>query len=139
MSEVEDLSDGVSKMHLSTVMFKVNMIGSKPKEWWVDIGATRHICSDKRLFISYNEVKNGKQLYMGNSVTSAIEGKGTTVLKMTSGKEFTLNNMLYVQDICKNLISGPLLSKNGFRLVFESNKFVLTKSGMYVGKGYLSD
>ena len=84
-------------------------------------------------------MKNGKQLYMGNSVTSAIEGKGTTVLKMTSGKEFTLNNMLYVQDICKNLISGPLLSKNGFRLVFESNKFVLTKSGMYVGKGYLSD
>ena len=47
--------------------------------------------------------------------------------------------MLHVPDIRKNLVSGPLLSKNGFRLVFESDKFVLTKSGMYVGKGYLSD
>ena len=47
--------------------------------------------------------------------------------------------MLYIPDIRKNLVSRPLLSKNGFRLVFESDKFVLTKSGMYVGKGYLSD
>ena len=47
--------------------------------------------------------------------------------------------MLHVPNIRKNLVSGPLLSKNGFRLVFESDKFVLTKSGMYVGKGYLSD
>ena len=53
--------------------------------------------------------------------------------------EFTLNNVLYVLDIQKNLVSGYLLSKNGFRLVFEFDKFVLTKNGMYVGKGYMSD
>ena len=38
-----------------------------------------------------------------------------------------------------NLVSGSFLSKNGFRLVFESDKFVLTKNGMYVRKGYMSD
>ncbi|XXG41748.1 hypothetical protein AAC387_Pa01g2150 [Persea americana] len=58
---------------------------------------------------------------------------------MTSGKELTLNNVLHVLDIRKNLVSGSLLSKKGFKLVFESNKFVLTKSGMYMGKGYMSD
>ena len=31
------------------------------------------------------------------------------------------------------------LSKKGFRMVFESDKFVLTKGEMYVGKGYLVD
>ena len=31
------------------------------------------------------------------------------------------------------------MSKKGFRLVFESDKFVLTKSGIYVGKGYMSN
>ena len=36
-------------------------------------------------------------------------------------------------------MSGSLLSKKGFRLVFESDKFVLTKSGIYVGKGYMSN
>ena len=36
-------------------------------------------------------------------------------------------------------MSRLLLSKKGFRLVFESDKFVLIKSGIYVGKGYMSN
>ena len=58
---------------------------------------------------------------------------------MTSSKELTLNNVLYVPKIRKNLVSGSLLSKHGFRMVFESDKVVLTKSGMYVGKGYVTE
>ena len=58
---------------------------------------------------------------------------------MTSKKELTLNNVLYVLEIRKNLVSGLLLSKHGFRMVFESDKVVLTKSGMYVGKGYVTE
>ena len=50
-----------------------------------------------------------------------------------------MKEVLHVPEIRKNLVSGSLLSKNGFRLVFESDKFVLTKNGVYVGKGYLSD
>ena len=74
---------------------------------------------------------------MGNSTTSKIKGIGKVILKMTSGKELTLNDVLHVPDICKNLVYSSLLSKNGFKMVFESNKFVLTKNGVYAGKGYL--
>ena len=74
---------------------------------------------------------------MGNSSVSKIEGKRKVILKWTSGKELTLNDILHVPDICKNLISRSILSKKGFRIVFESDKFVLTEGGMYVGKGYL--
>ena len=56
------------------------------------------------------------------------------VLKITSGKELTLTNVMYVPEIRKNLVSGSLLNSHGFRLVFESDKFVLSKSEMYVGK-----
>lgn len=42
-------------------------------------------------------------------------------------------------DIRKNLMSRTLLNKNGFKLIFESDKFTLSKGGMYLGKGYLSD
>uniref|UniRef100_A0A2N9GZ77 Integrase catalytic domain-containing protein n=1 Tax=Fagus sylvatica TaxID=28930 RepID=A0A2N9GZ77_FAGSY len=91
------------------------------------------------MFSTYQSVGYGEQLFMGNSSTSKVEGKGKVVLKMSSGKELTLNDVLHVPDIRKNLVSGSLLSKNGFQLVFESDKFLLTKSGMLVGKGYLSD
>ena len=47
--------------------------------------------------------------------------------------------ILHVLEIQKDLVSDSLLSKNGFKLVFESDKFSLFKSGMYVGKRYLSN
>ena len=76
---------------------------------------------------------------MGNSATSKIKGQGKVVLKTTFGKELTLTNIFYVLEIQKNLMSGSLLNNHGFRLVFKSNKFVLFESGMYIGKGYMSD
>ena len=53
--------------------------------------------------------------------------------------ELTLTNVLYVPEILKNLEFGLFLNSHGFRMVFKSNKFVLSKSGIYVGKGYMSD
>ena len=47
--------------------------------------------------------------------------------------------MLHVLEIRKNLVSGSLLSKKGFKLVFVSDNFILSKNGVYVGKGYMSN
>ena len=129
--EVDDVSD----MNLSAVVSEVNFIGSNTKEWWVDTGATRHVCSDKKMFSSYQTIDNGEQLFMSNSSSSKVEGQGKVVLKMTSGKELTLNDVLHVPEIRKNLVSGSMLSKKGFKLVFVSDNFILTKKGMYVGRG----
>ena len=93
----ETLSNGVSKMMLSAVVFEVNMV-DKPNEWYVDTRATRHVCSDKSMFSSYTPIR-GKNLLMGNSATSQIEGIGHIILKMTSGKELLLNDVLHVPDI----------------------------------------
>ena len=105
----------------------------------MDIGSTRHVCLDQNLFSSYHPMDNGEEIFMGNSSTSKVVGKGKIILKMTSGRELILNDLLYVPDIRKNLVSCSLLSKNGYKLVIEFDKFVLTKNGMYVGKGYMSN
>ncbi len=39
----------------------------------------------------------------------------------------------------KNLVSGFLLNKTGFKQVLEVDQFVLSKKGMFVGKGYTCD
>ncbi|WKA11227.1 hypothetical protein VitviT2T_028751 [Vitis vinifera] len=136
---IDDITKNVSDIDLTAVVSEVNLVGSNPKEWWIDTGATRHVCSDKKMFSTFEPIENGEKVFMGNSATSEIKGQGKVILKMTSGKELTLTNVLYVPEIRKNLVSGSLLNNHGFRLVFESNKFVLSKSGMYVGKGYMSD
>ena len=38
---------------------------------------------------------------------------------MTSGKEPTLTNVLYVPELRNNLVFGYLLNSHGFQLVFE--------------------
>ncbi|KAI3771505.1 hypothetical protein L6452_02670 [Arctium lappa] len=78
-------------------------------------------------------------MYMGNATTAKVEGRGRVNLKLTSGKELVLTNVLHVPAITKNLISGSTLSNKGFKIVFESDKFVITKGGVYVGKGYLDE
>ncbi|XP_073305794.1 uncharacterized protein [Primulina huaijiensis] len=126
-----------SRLDLSAVILEANLVENS-NEWWVDTGATRHICSSKGMFSTYTP-STGRKLYMGNSATSEVEDTGNVVLKMTSGLEVTLVDALHVPDIRKNLVSGSLLVKHGFRLVFESNKVVLTKSGHFIGKGYLDE
>ncbi|GJV23603.1 retrovirus-related pol polyprotein from transposon TNT 1-94 [Tanacetum coccineum] len=91
------------------MIFEVNLVGSNNSGWWVDTGATRHVCADKSMFHSFIAVDNGEKLYMGNSATADIKGEGDVILKMTSEKELKLTN---------------------------SDKFVLSKNQMYVGKGY---
>ena len=124
--------------NLVAVVTETNMV-SNVKGWWIDTGATRHICGDKNLFSEYKHMDDGEKLYMGNSSASNVEGKGNVLLKFTSGKIVTLTDVLHVPEIRKNLVSGPILSKKGFKLVFESDRFILTKAGMYVGKGYLTE
>uniref|UniRef100_A0A1J3H601 Uncharacterized protein n=1 Tax=Noccaea caerulescens TaxID=107243 RepID=A0A1J3H601_NOCCA len=39
----------------------------------------------------------------------------------------------------KNLISGTLMSKAGFATNFESDKLVLKKFGVFIGRGYVKN
>jgi hypothetical protein len=36
----------------------------------------------------------------------------------------------------KNLVSGSLLCRDGFKVVLELNKVVVSKLGQFIGKGY---
>ena len=61
------------------------------------------------------------------------------MLKMTSGKVLTLNSVLHVPTIRKNLVSATLLVKNRFKCVLVSDKVVISKNDMFIEKGYLNE
>ena len=95
------------------------------------------MCADISLFSSY-QVEWTSSLLTGNGVRAAVHGVGIVDLKFTLGKTVQLKNVQYVPSIRKNLISGSLLCGDGYKLVFESNKFILSKYGTFVSKGYES-
>ncbi|KAF3641596.1 hypothetical protein FXO38_21557 [Capsicum annuum] len=123
---------------LCAMFLECNLTGNS-REWWMDYGATRHVCANKELFSSFASAQVEEMIYMANSATTKIEGTGKLCLKMTSGKVLTVNNVLYVPELRRNLISISLLDKNGFKCVTISGKIVISKREMYVGKGYLTE
>jgi hypothetical protein len=73
---------------------------------------------------------------MGNGSHASVYGVGTIDLKLTSGKIMQLKNVQHVPSINKNLVNGSLLCRDGFKVVLELNKFVVSKYGQFIGKGY---
>nr|XP_016455968.1 PREDICTED: uncharacterized protein LOC107779978 [Nicotiana tabacum] len=55
-------------------------------------------------------------IFMGNFATAKIEGVGKITLKMTSGKIVTLNNVLHVPGIHKNLVLIALATVYGLEI-----------------------
>ena len=111
---------------ITAVVSQVNMV-TNVKEWIVDSGATRHICENEKSFSTYTPVEDGKEVvYLGDSKTAKVLG----------GKTMALNEVLHVPNIRVNLISMALLGKFGIKVSFESDKIVMTKNNIFVGKGY---
>ena len=67
---IVDISKDVSDLDLTAVISEVNLVGSNPKEWWIDTGATRHVCSNKKMFSTFEQIENREKVFMGNFVTS---------------------------------------------------------------------
>jgi hypothetical protein len=104
--------------------------------WWLDSGANVHVCSDASLFSSY-QVTQDSSMMMGNGSHASVHGVGMVDLKLTLEKIMQLKNMHHAPSINKNLVSSSLLCRDGFKVVLESNKFVVSKCGQFIGKGYV--
>jgi hypothetical protein len=64
---------------------------------------------------------------MRNGSHASVRDVSMIDLKLTSGKIVQLKNVQHVPSINKNLVSDSLLCRDGFKLVLESNKFVMSK------------
>jgi hypothetical protein len=134
---IDEIVAMVSEIQISMII-EVHMasVVEDSSEWWYDSGATIHVCNNKTLFKEYVEGANGLEVLMGNHNTAKVLGTGTVELKLSSGKKLVLTNVYHVPDIKKNLVSASLLSKNGVKAVLELEKLILSKNGIFVGKGY---
>ncbi|GJY78267.1 zinc finger, CCHC-type containing protein [Tanacetum coccineum] len=60
--------------------------------WWIDSGATTHVCKDRCWFKTYEPVEDGSVLYMGDDHFAPVYGKGSVVLEFSYEISITLSN-----------------------------------------------
>jgi hypothetical protein len=94
--------------------------------WCLDSGANILVCSNASLF-SYYQIIRDSSVLMGNGSHASIHSVDTVDLKLTSKKIVQLKNVQHVPSINKNLVSASLLCRDGFKVLLESNKFVVLK------------
>jgi hypothetical protein len=73
---------------------------------------------------------------MRNKSHACVLDFGTVILKFTSGKTVLLKNVQHVPSIKMNLVSGSQLCRDGYKILSESNKCIMSKYGTFIGKGY---
>ncbi|GJW26004.1 retrovirus-related pol polyprotein from transposon TNT 1-94 [Tanacetum coccineum] len=97
------------ELPLIAMISEINLIGGS-EGWWVDCGATIHVCYDRSMFKTYMAASEDKKVLLGDHHTTNVAGIRNVELKFTSGKT-----------------------------TIGADLFTLTKNGMFVGKGYATD
>ncbi|GJS87346.1 zinc finger, CCHC-type containing protein [Tanacetum coccineum] len=128
-----------SQVYYVKYVFELYFMQDDDVAWWVDSGATVHVRKDRCWFKTYESLNDGSILYIGNELTALVHGHGCVDLRFSSKKIVSLFNVLYVPNIRKNLVSSSILNNCGYKQVIESNKFVVSKHGVFIGFGYLSN
>ncbi|GBO42356.1 hypothetical protein AVEN_155147-1 [Araneus ventricosus] len=95
---------------------------SDPNAWIIDSAATTHFCSDRKWFTKFEPSNKPKHIYLANSDTCPIEGKGTAKLSYPNGQCFFFNNVIYSSQIRHNLISAPKLDQGGAKFIGQRRK-----------------
>ncbi|GJW87709.1 zinc finger, CCHC-type containing protein [Tanacetum coccineum] len=121
----------IQELHMASV--------TTTDDWWYDSGATTHVCNNRDLFKTYKKTEDGHEVIMGDNHTSKVIDSGNMEIQFTSRKKLTLMNVLHVPNIRKNLVSGFKLCKSGVKAVIESDKVILSKANVFVGKAYACD
>lgn len=98
--------------------------------WYIDSGATRHMCSDKDMFVKF-EVTKHKEVILANSEKLKIVGMGEINITLISrGKRhaFKFSNVSYAPGLCANLLSVKQLTQAGYNVVFKREICLLSCS-----------
>lgn len=81
-------------------------------------------------------MEHGHVHYTWNSSITIVKGKWTIKIEFTFENFITLKDAYYVLEIKKNHVFGSLMNKFGFKLIFQSNTFKVTKKVNFMGNGF---
>lgn len=108
-------------------------------EWFIDSGATAHICNKREYFDRLEEGESDREILVANS--SKVKVHGTGKVKLVIGNEtVVLKNVNFVPEMCTNLISVRRITENGYEVLFTQGECkVMDGNKSTVMKGRLLD
>ena len=59
----DDIAQDVYEISLYAIVSYMNLVRPNLREWWINTGATWHVCSNKELFTTFKLIEWGKVIH----------------------------------------------------------------------------
>ena len=132
-------SNNARQTNLATTNNKLYVVASKTQghinsTWYVDSGATQHMCHQREGFTNYTKCQDEQIVYLGDDSTSyTIEGHGDVNIKLTNGEEKSIPDVLHIPGLAKNLFSAKQLDQAGGEIrIKNGTSLLINKSGQII-------
>jgi hypothetical protein len=107
------MNEKADHLHYST------LIGTIEDDMWIiDSGTSRHMTGNQVRLSNLNEKKTSHKLELGDKNTYLVKGIGQASIKLESGNNFHLSNVLYVPSLENNLVPISFLEEKGNIIAF---------------------
>ncbi|KAH9679839.1 hypothetical protein KPL71_026297 [Citrus sinensis] len=103
-------------------------------EWILDSGCSFHMCPHKDFFVSFESIDGGKVL-LGNNLAYKVAGIGSVRIKMYDGSVRSLEQVRYVPELKRNLISLGMIDQLGCCIKAENGELQILRDGRIIMKG----
>ncbi|GKB35942.1 zinc finger, CCHC-type containing protein [Tanacetum coccineum] len=103
-------------------------------DWIMDSGSSYYITYRRDYLVDFKEY-DGDNILLGDGRECRVRGTGKVQVQMRDGSSFVLDNVRYVPELRRNLISLGTLEKEGFTVKMQSGKIKVIKGSLVVLSG----
>ncbi|KAI5385820.1 hypothetical protein KIW84_072432 [Lathyrus oleraceus] len=95
-----------------------NEINTNDNVWYLDSGASNHMCGHKHLFKEMRKIEDGNVSF-GDASKVKVEGKGTIRYLQKNGLIGSIQDVYYVPNLKTNVLSLGQLTEKGYSILMK--------------------
>ena len=95
--------------------------------WLIDSGASRHFTGYKEAHYNLIEKETNLEIFLGDNSKYPVKDVGNVTLQLNHGNTIHLQDVLYVPDLKKNLVSILAMEDKGYEVAFGDGKVHVRK------------
>jgi transposase InsO family protein len=109
-------------------------VESPIESWILDSGASFHSSPSREIFLNFRSGNFGK-VYLADNKALEITGRGDVTIQTSEGGKWKLQDVRYIPNLKKNLISVGQLDSAGYKTVFGESSWKIVKGAMVIARG----